>query len=170
MSEMQISFFVSTLSFFAGRCLFVALFYLCCSQPFFHRQSLFNHVRSFRIEVVAFSQLLFLVENVLVDPPQPDTDAKNKPETRDDRLRSDPPCGSKSIRFRRRWALDNLVFFLIEDEIPLFNNHCVSRSAYTGIFLTSIILAGLSFLMLIVSTVIKALSSWICLVSFPRLW
>ena len=44
-------------------------------------------------------------------------------------------------------------FSLIDDgEIPLFGKDtCISREAYAGILLTSIILGGISFLMLAVS-------------------
>ncbi len=57
-------------------------------------------------------------------------------------------CQSTSIYFQRI----SIFVYIDPEDFPLFGiRSCISPALYTGLFLTSIILAGTTFLMLIVS-------------------
>jgi len=50
-------------------------------------------------------------------------------------------------------SIFKLIVLIDPNDFPLFGTQCISRELYTGIFLASIMLAGISFLLLIVSAV-----------------
>ena len=58
-------------------------------------------------------------------------------------------CQSKLIYFQQI----SIFVYIDPEDFPLFGiNSCISPALYTGLFLTSIILAGITFLILIVSS------------------
>ncbi len=50
-------------------------------------------------------------------------------------------------------SIFKLIVLIDPNDFPLFGTQCISRELYTGIFLGSTILAGVSFLLVIVSAV-----------------